>query len=518
MLNSAKSWNAEELQAIEDYLASEQQTDFSTIADFGPHFFRHFLTSPPSHFHRHLIADLDCLQTGERRCYIAPRGSAKSTWSTLINVLKRALDGSEHYIIIISDIQANANKFLKAIKDEVEGNEDLRKTYRHCRPGAVWREEAIELPNGCRIEALGKGGKIRGRRHRQHRPTLIVLDDPQSFDDAYSPTQMEKDWQWLMSDVMKAGSPDTNFIVLGTALADECIVCKLEKTAGWKFKRFRQLQSEPTNVHLWHQWREILWRHDDPDRDAKALEWYTRHKDSMDDGAQPLWPERVPLYEIMKARYSEGERAFMCEQQGEPMPPGDAFFRGELFDWPGFWFDEWPTTPLIEVYGLDPSMGKEARTGDYQAIIRIAMDRYYRYFVECWMEKMNPVQLCEFIVDRYRDKPGEAVAVEFNGFQQLLEIPLQTASAKLSINLPIYGVSNTTAKPVRIMRLARPLESHEMFFKAGSRGTQMLIDQMKKFRHPAPSGQHDDGPDALETAKRVLDKLWIGKTGGNRHE
>src|SRR5262245_59201486 len=69
-----------------------------------------------------------------------------------------ALHGLEKYIVLISDVQSGANKFLSTIKAEVENNAELRRAYPEiCRPGPVWREEAVELPNGVRIEALGKG-------------------------------------------------------------------------------------------------------------------------------------------------------------------------------------------------------------------------------------------------------------------------------------------------------------------------------------------------------------------------
>lgn len=482
------------------------------LKKFAHKYFRHFLTTPESHFHIDLAPDLDAISAnrGSKVARIAPRGSAKSTWSTLINVLKCALEGTERYIVIISDIQPNANKFLKAIKDEVEGNEKLRSAYHHCRPGPVWREEAIELPNGVRIEALGKGGKIRGRRHRQYRPTLIILDDPQSFDDAYSETQMEKDYHWLMSDVMKAGDPNTNFLVLGTALADACIVCKLEKTPGWQFKRYQSIITEPTNMHLWLQWREMLWRHEDPQRDEKAQAWYLQNQVMMDEGHKVLWPERFPIVDLMKRRYSEGERAFQSEEQGIPMPPGDAEFGIHLFDYDGFWFEEWPTGNLLELYALDPSKGKESKAGDYQAFCRLVVDRYFRMYVEFWMEKMNIQELCEYIVDLYRSAPGEAVVVESNGFQELLDIPLRNAAKVHALDLPIFATVNNVAKPVRIRRLAGPLELREIRFKR-SRGTVLAVDQLKAFRHPAPAGQHDDGPDVLETAVRIAKKLWNRK-------
>lgn len=514
MLNSAKSWNDEELRVIEEYLDGERIADKPVaLLPWSQHYLPQRFTCQPSLLHSELADDLDASKILRdcNRCYIAPRGAAKSTILTLADVLKDALEGREFYQIIIADVQVNANKFLKDIKDEIETNEQLQADYPDtCRKGAMWRGEAIELANRCCIEVVSKGGKIRGRKHRGVRPTKIVLDDPQSLEDSYSEDQMDKDFHWLMSDVMYAGQPGTNLFVIGTALADKAIVCQLAKTPGWKHKRYQQLIQEPTNMDLWLKWREMLWNHEDPQRDEKARQWYFAHQTEMDFGHQVLWEKRVPLLEVMWNRYTKGERAFQSEQQGIPMPPGDAEFGIHLFDYDGFWFDEWPTGNLLEIYALDPSKGKESKAGDYQAFCRLVVDRYFRMYVEFWMEKMNIQELCEYIVDLYRSAPGEAVVVESNGFQELLDIPLRNAAKVHALDLPIFATVNNVAKPVRIRRLAGPLELREIRFKR-SRGTVLAVDQLKAFRHPAPAGQHDDGPDCLEMAIRIAKKLWNRK-------
>lgn len=487
-----------------------------SLLKFGLKYFKHYFTCTMPDFHKELIADLEKLKPGESMCRIAPRGSAKSTWTTLIYPIWKTVYRQKKYIIILGDTQPNASKFLDNIKREFEDNEKLKDDFPDCRPSRPWRGQAIELSNGIRIESLCYGkGKIRGRRHGHYRPDLVIIDDPQNAEDSCSPTQLEKDEQWLKSDVLNAGEPNTNYILVGTALVEGCLVLQVKKTLPtWSHKTYRSLISEPANMHLWHKWRELLWDHENPNKLEAAEKWYLKHKGGeggMDHGATVLWPGRVPLYQLMLKRFSEGERAFASEHQGIPMPPGEAEFGPHLFDWDGFYFDEWPENNLLELYALDPSKGKESKEGDFQAFVRIVVDRYFRIYCECWMEKMNITQLCEFIVDLYRDKPGEAVVVEANGFQELLEIPLKHAAAKYSFELPIFLCNNTTAKPVRIRRLAGPLEVHEVRFKRLSKGTAMLIDQLKHFRHPAAKGQHDDGPDILETAIRIAKKLWNKK-------
>lgn len=481
----------------------------SNLREFGKEYFPHRLTASLSIFHQSLVSDLDHFNShrGQKYSYIAPRGSAKSTWSTIINTIWLAITRREKYIIIISDVQPVANKFLREIKYEIESNQKLREDYEDCRPGEVWATETIELINGVRIESVGKGGKIRGRIHQGMRPTLVVLDDPQGLDDAHSEDRMAGDMEFLNSDVLKAGEPDTNYLMLGTALADNCMVCQCARTPGWKSHKYKSLITEPTNMHLWSQWRELLYRHDDPQRDEKAREWYLQHRSGeggMDFGAKVLWPERVPLFDLMHKRYSEGERAFLSEEQGEPMPPGDAEFPMQCFDWPGFWVKEWPVDITISAHACDPSKGKESKQGDFQALGRGACNRAGIIYVQAWLEKMDSQAFSDFLVDRYFEAPSEAIGIETNNFQELLIIPIEIAAKakSASLRLPIVPLINTVNKQVRIRRLTNYL-TLRMFRFLDTPGTRMLVEQLKKF----PFAEHDDGPDMLEMLLRVLIQL-----------
>jgi hypothetical protein len=51
------------------------------------------------------------------------------------------------------------------------------------------------------------------------------------------------------------------------------------------------------------------------------------------------------------------------------------------------------------------------------------------------------------------------------------------------------------------------LAQRQLRFKARSRGTLLLVQQLKDF----PVGDFDDGPDALEGAIRLAVELWNGR-------
>jgi len=66
------------------------------------------------------------------------------------------------------------------------------------------------------------------------------------------------------------------------------------------------------------------------------------------------------------------------------------------------------------------------------------------------------------------------------------------------------------AKPLRIRRLGPALARRRISFNAGSWGARELVNQLRDF----PIGDHDDGPDALEMAFRLLGELRGGVPAG----
>jgi len=166
----------------------------SQIDAWARYYLSSYFTCPLSRFHNWLGVQLQDLHTrrGSHLALVAPRGSAKSTWVSLAYPLWAALHRYEPYILIISDSQAQARLHLEAVKQELEDNSTLAEAY----PAAVgrgspWGQDRIRLANGVVIEALGTGSKIRGRRNRAERPSLIVVDDPEN--DNHVTSAMQRD-------------------------------------------------------------------------------------------------------------------------------------------------------------------------------------------------------------------------------------------------------------------------------------------------------------------------------------
>jgi hypothetical protein len=244
-----------------------------------------YFTKPASALHRWLTGELNTLhlRRGTRLDIIAPRGAAKSTWASFAYPLWVALHGHERYIEIISDTTGQAWLWLEAIRNELETNEGLAGDYPDvCGTGDVWRQERIRLRNGVLIEALGTGSKIRGRRNRAERPSLIIVDDPENEDHVTSPDRREKTWRWFTRAVMNAGTPQTNILVLGTTLQRECLVLRLAAAPGWQARTFKAIEEWPVRMDLWAHWESILHDWENPDREKAALAFYEANRAEME--------------------------------------------------------------------------------------------------------------------------------------------------------------------------------------------------------------------------------------------
>ena len=56
-------------------------------------------------------------------------------------------------------------------------------------PGKVWRGNVLVTKSNIKLEAIGSGKKIRGRKHRNWRPDLIILDDVENDENVRTPDQ-----------------------------------------------------------------------------------------------------------------------------------------------------------------------------------------------------------------------------------------------------------------------------------------------------------------------------------------
>lgn len=491
------------------------------LTEWGMRFFPHYFTLEPSPKHRELGHKLKTWsrERGVRAAIEAPRDFAKSTYLTFLYALWSICEGTEQYIIILSDVHGQAVKHVKGIRFELENNTELADAYPNaCGAGEEWTGASIVTRNGIRVEALGAGQKIRGRRQRQERPTLIVIDDAEGDEAAYSSSARTTIREWATKGVFKAGQPGTNILVAGTVIHRECLVAHCANLPGWRVMSFKAIITWPERMDLWEEWEKILQDNtkSEEDSDELALAFYRDHMQDMDLGAEVIWPHRESLYDLMYMRASEGRTAFESEKQNNPIDPSKCEWDPTLFEGQDLWFDDWPKGDLIcATMALDPSKGKSDKSGDYQAIIMLGVDSKGVLYVDADIRRRNIRDMVETFVELGRGFRPDVAVVEEEQFQELLIPECENAAVRNRVVMPIEGINTgKVPKKVRCRRLSTYITRRRIRYKRRSVGVRLLRQQLMDF----PNGDHDDGPDALEMAVRRSVELLADHAGAGKVE
>lgn len=482
-----------------------------SFIDFRTTHLAHYQKVTDSTFHADAERELNVFHKtrGQKICRLAPRGSAKSSVYTVAYASYCAAEGLEKYILVVSDTQPQTLEHMANIRKEFElGSicDDYGLT--------VVKSNAheIELSNGCRIRGWSTGQSTRGIRERQDRPSLIIVDDPQSDKHIHSEEQREKDWNWFSRALMEQGDPFTNFIVLGTAIHEECIVQKTKKTPGWSNRVYRAMVSMPANLGLWYQWKDILCDWTNENKEADAEEYYEKNKTAMDKGAVPLWPEWEDTYPLM-LKWAANEDAFRAEKQNEPINVGAMVFRPEwLVPDEGvrkeLMFKDWPDDIAVKVLALDPSTGRADKVGDLAAFAMVGMTMKKLFYVEHVCGRMTDDVIVSTGLDLIQAFQPQKFFIEANACQRLYAPMFIAGAQKRQMLFPceLDLRDSTEPKAMRIRRLV-PLHSlNRMRFRARSPGTLEALSQKRNYT--GDKKDRDDCIDAEEMGCRLCARLF----------
>ena len=498
------SWASEQ---ISKGIAPKARVIADSLMRWAKQHFDDNLYQTPSLFHRWVSQNFKDFhkKRGQKVCIVAPRGNAKSTWITLIYVTLCALEGWEPYIVIVSDSATQARLLLSGIKEAIEFSRELRKSYPNTAgKGPMWQQGRIRLRNGVLIEAIGTRMKIRGRRKGKHRPSLIVIDDPQNDENIESGAQRAKAQSWLDKAVIPAGNKRTNIVMVGTALHRQSLVMAALQNPGWRGHLFRSIISWPVRMDLWRKWEALYCDKSNPNREERAQRFYERNKAALHKGAKVLWKQEESLLDLMKLRLLVGYTSFESEKQNNPRKPDTVEFPDEYFG-SYIWTPQrlWPDQAHLnlKVISIDPSKGKSAKKGDYSAINMLGRSADDLIYCQCDMARRPVTKIIADAVNHAEWFQPDAIAIEANQFQELMCEPLLDALDERGLAyIPVYPINNQVNKAVRIRRLGGRLARRELRFMKGHRGTKMLVEQLEDF----PTGEHDDGPDSLEMGIRLM--------------
>ncbi len=125
---------------------------------------------------------------------------------------------------------------------------------------------------------------MRGLKHRQHRPDLVILDDLENDLNVQNPRLVRSLLKWIVEAVYPGIAPDGSLFIIGTILARSSALNIIARG-----------EEEPFN-----QWSRKIYR-------------------AVQSDGSSLWPERHPVSKLMEQKRMMGSIAFNKEKQNNPL-------------------------------------------------------------------------------------------------------------------------------------------------------------------------------------------------------
>ena len=337
-------------------------TDFRFFCDaYFP--FTFYLAWSPDHLK--VIAKIEqAMQHGGLFAMAMPRGSGKTSICECACIWA-VLYGHRDFVCLIGSDEGHAMDMLESIKTELNGNDLLLEDFPEvvypiqCLDGIAnrcsgqlyeeerthigWTAREVVLPtipdskaSGAIIKVAGITGRIRGMKYKRAdghsvRPSLVVLDDPQTDESARSISQCATRESILAGAVLGLAGPGKKIagvmpctVIRPEDMAD--IILDRNKHPQWQGERTKMVYSFPTNEALWAKYTEIRAAGLRAERGlADATEFYRQNREEMDVGSVVAWPERFNHDELSAIQHAmnlrlQDERAFWAEYQNEPLP------------------------------------------------------------------------------------------------------------------------------------------------------------------------------------------------------
>ncbi len=191
----------------------------------------HYVQFPTADFQREMFAIAED-ENISRAIIVAFRGSAKSTIFTLAYPLWALLGKQQKkFTVIFSQTSNQAKMILKNIRREIETNELIRRDFGKLDTEAdEWKSTSIVIPKyRARISAFSTGESIRGVRHLNYRPDLILCDDIEDLQSTKTKEMRDKTSRWFQGEVIPAGNEKTKILIAGNLLHMDSLIVRLKE-------------------------------------------------------------------------------------------------------------------------------------------------------------------------------------------------------------------------------------------------------------------------------------------------
>lgn len=237
-------------QSVRTTLTKQSILYFATV--YFPHYFGYGF-SPFQYEMLQIVEDKKC----QFAVIITFRGSGKSTLLTTITPLWGIMGSHEKkHVLLVCQTQEQARSHMASIKAELESNELLRSDLGPFKETSdKWSAMTLEFSKyGARITAASIDQNIRGLRHRQHRPDLIICDDIEDSSSVKTKEGRKHIHDLYSSEIVPLGDKDTKIVMVGNHLHPNSLLTTLRDRV-----KIGRLEGREMFVPLINDENQIAW-------------------------------------------------------------------------------------------------------------------------------------------------------------------------------------------------------------------------------------------------------------------
>ena len=303
---------------------------------------------------------------GELLAFAMPRGSGKTSLASAASAWA-LIYGHHAFVAVVGSDEAAARRILASVWTEFETNDDLLEDFPEiCYPirklermsqrarGQLYRGEPTRIEKavaefvlptipgsaarGGTLRAVGITGGVRGLSRKLPdgktiRPTLVLIDDPQTDASAASPSQVADRIGTMRGAILGLAGPKQSIAGLATVtvirpgdMADQLL--DRGQNPAWQGERASLVYKWPTAEELWAEYSDLRREGQRSGTGTQAAtDFYAANREAMDAGSRVGWPERFNPDELSaiqhayNLRIDRGDAAFFAEYQNQPLVP-----------------------------------------------------------------------------------------------------------------------------------------------------------------------------------------------------
>ncbi len=194
-------------------------------------YFAHYVKYATAFFHNEIFNLTENESLGNF-FVVAFRGCGKSTIITTSYPIWAILGKPQKkFVLILCQTQSQAKQHLMNLRRELESDTLLKSDLGPFKEESdEWGSFSLVFSNSkARISIASSEQSIRGLRHNQHRPDLIICDDVEDISSTKTRDGRNKTYQWLTSEVIPAGDRDTRLVIVGNLLHEDSLLMRIKE-------------------------------------------------------------------------------------------------------------------------------------------------------------------------------------------------------------------------------------------------------------------------------------------------